>query len=160
MASRRPRAKTPGAGSGKPTARGRSVKVKKATGKGARPVVAEPVVATSTVPVVDSEILAKLVDLGQRLGEDVLGQVMAIFRSKVPQQTSDLERAVATGDAAAAARLAHSIKGSAGNVGARALSDAAGAIEELSRGGEVERAKTRVDAVRRELDRALAALPA
>jgi PAS domain S-box-containing protein len=59
--------------------------------------------------------------------------------------------AMAQGDVAQAERLAHTLKGVAGNVGAKALQAAAGALEKLIRGRapaqEIEQAKQRVATV-------------
>lgn len=121
--------------------------------------MASPLEASPAEPVLDGIVFARLSELGQRLGEDVLGQVLAIFRAKVPAQVREIEAAVAGGDAARVARLAHSIKGSAGNVGASRLLRAASALEATAREGTVEAAAELVANLGEELTSVLAALP-
>lgn len=84
----------------------------------------------------DAEPLRKLEELGRNLGEDLLGEVVAIFRDKVPAQVRDLRAAVTRGDGEQIEGLAHSIKGSAGNLGARRLLEVASALETRGRSGD------------------------
>lgn len=58
-----------------------------------------------------------------------------------------LEDGVARGDAETVRRAAHSIKGSAGNIGAKQVMRLASELEERARAGNLEGARDRVDAV-------------
>ena len=57
---------------------------------------------------------------------------MGIFLEDMPRRLTELDSGLATGDAAKFSRAAHSIKGSSGNLGALALRDVAGQLEERS----------------------------
>lgn len=58
-----------------------------------------------------------------------------------------LEEGLAAGDAVMIARAAHSIKGSAGNVGAERVSALATALDERARRGDLSDARERIDAL-------------
>ena len=87
---------------------------------------------------------------------------LKLLRQFVEQQgpsISQISAALATGDAALAERLAHTLKGVAGNIGARPVQAAAGELEKLIRGraaaAELESSQRQVAAV---LDPLLAGL--
>jgi signal transduction histidine kinase/DNA-binding response OmpR family regulator len=61
--------------------------------------------------------------------------VIALFLADAPQRLAALDAAVAAGDAHALSLAAHALKGSAGNIGATAIHQAAGALETLARDG-------------------------
>jgi HPt (histidine-containing phosphotransfer) domain-containing protein len=78
---------------------------------------------------------------------------LRLLRQFADQQGPSVEQiteSLAEGDRAAAERLAHSLKGVAGNIGARQVHDAAGGLERLIRDGaaasDVDAAKRRVAA--------------
>ena len=85
-----------------------------------------------------------------------------LLRQFVEQQGSTLEQIateLATGDIAVAERLAHTLKGVAGNIGAKGVQAAAGVVEKLIReqtpGAELEAARKRAAAVLEPLVREL-----
>jgi len=57
-------------------------------------------------------------------------EVVALFIADTPARLQAMEVAAAQGDAAGLARAAHALKGAAGNVGAAALHEAAGQLEQ------------------------------
>ena len=57
-------------------------------------------------------------------------EVIALFASETPQRMDDLRDALAASDSAALSRAAHAVKGAASNVGAQALSEACGTLEQ------------------------------
>ena len=57
-------------------------------------------------------------------------EVITLFNSETPQRMDDIRAALAASDSAALSRTAHAVKGAASNVGAQALSDACGALEQ------------------------------
>lgn len=58
------------------------------------------------------------------------------FCKEIPPLIEDLKKAITSGDAAAAARTAHTIKGSISNFGMISLSDLIKTIELKARGGD------------------------
>lgn len=60
---------------------------------------------------------------------DFAGRLLDKFRKRLPQDLTELTTAATDGDAAKVARLAHQLKGCAGNVGASALHRSAAALE-------------------------------
>jgi signal transduction histidine kinase/DNA-binding response OmpR family regulator len=57
-------------------------------------------------------------------------EVIALFASEAPQRMNDIRLALGACDSAALSRAAHALKGAASNVGAQALSDACGLLEQ------------------------------
>ena len=64
-----------------------------------------------------------------------------------------MEDALATGDAAALAKAAHGIKGSAGNIGAVHVAALATELEQRARGGDMTGARERIDGIVAAYDR-------
>lgn len=64
-----------------------------------------------------------------------------------------IEGALRSGDLVAVGRAAHSLRGSALNLGATPLGQAAGALENAARGGELEMARDRLRILERERER-------
>jgi HPt (histidine-containing phosphotransfer) domain-containing protein len=101
---------------------------------------------------------AALVSLLEMVGgdPDFVDELIDTFLADVPRQVADLRTAVATGTAADAVRPAHSLKGTAATIGARAVEAASRSIEEQAADGNVDGLLERVS----ELERALADLEA
>jgi len=74
------------------------------------------------------------------LGPEAYARILARFRETLPALLSSLREALAAGDREAATRHAHSLAGSAGNVGAEALHGAAKRLEGALRDGAAEAA--------------------
>ena len=81
----------------------------------------------------DREILDELRDL---LGVDELHVITGAFIAQLEVQLQQLARFAAEGNLEEGARIAHSLKGGAGNLGASQLSAAAAAIEHDARAGD------------------------
>jgi HPt (histidine-containing phosphotransfer) domain-containing protein len=75
----------------------------------------------STAPVLDPTVLDALRQLNMPGEPDVLAEVLKMFVQEVPPRIERLRNAFAAGDIQAVHRHAHSLKGSAGNIGARAM---------------------------------------
>lgn len=88
--------------------------------------------------VVDAEIQADLVDA---LGEEYCRQLLVSFAASLPDKLGDVEAALQSGDSAWAASTAHSIKGSAANLGYVWLADAASTVERLCKDGDLDAAR-------------------
>jgi HPt (histidine-containing phosphotransfer) domain-containing protein len=63
--------------------------------------------------------------------------MLLMFAEQAPLMVNDLRAGLTAGDAARAAKAAHTIKGSAANVSAQQLSACAAAIEDACRSGEM-----------------------
>jgi signal transduction histidine kinase/CheY-like chemotaxis protein/HPt (histidine-containing phosphotransfer) domain-containing protein len=111
-----------------------------------RPAVAgEPAMpagAAGGPGLLDPQRIEELRALGRRTGRDLLGSLAGLFRQSGSQQLAELRQAFETLDQPAAKRAAHSLKSSAGNIGATELADLARAIEE---GLELEGSRPHLD---------------
>jgi PAS domain S-box-containing protein len=95
-----------------------------------------------------------------RTGGDrrLLRQIVGLFRTDSRASLLKIERAIAACDADKLRLAAHGLKGSAGTIGAAVVRDAAAALEEIARAGELDRAgdpAARLGAALADLERAL-----
>lgn len=88
----------------------------------------------------DLDILEELRDLL----DDGLGEILDEFALHINEQIDALEVSLESRDLAECGRLAHTLKGSAGNVGAIALSRTAANIEQYARDDDLTQASTAV----------------
>jgi histidine phosphotransfer protein HptB len=110
----------------------------------------------STDPVLDPatiESLRALSDDGEFLKE-----IAGIFIDDTPQRIAELDQCQVSGDTAKFTRAAHSIKGSAANIGATHLGAAAAQLETDSKTTPLPGLTTRIDAVKAEYARVEAEL--
>ncbi len=94
--------------------------------------------------IIDRAQLSSLRELAA--GDDSF--VVAVIDAFLPQLEStpgDLRQALGQGDAQAVAELAHSLKGSAANVGAMDVRDLALEIEQLGRAGDLQAVSPLID---------------
>jgi len=106
----------------------------------------------------DARTLRQLKDLGGDDDPEFLPSVLRSFLSHLGTAVADLDAAVARRDSAAVKRAAHSLKGGAGNVGAKTLASLCAAVEHVALAGgdlaqpiadvrtEATRVRARVDA--------------
>lgn len=87
---------------------------------------------------VDPETLQMLADLQEPGEPDILRELITLFLRDTPERLEALRQAHASADEASAARAAHSIKGSAGSLGALELQAHASAAEAAARRGDAE----------------------
>jgi HPt (histidine-containing phosphotransfer) domain-containing protein len=69
---------------------------------------------------------------------DVLTEVLRLFLDEVPRRIERLRAAWTDGNLTEVHRAAHSLKGSAGNIGARALSEVCRQLDERGKAGHRE----------------------
>jgi two-component system sensor histidine kinase/response regulator len=99
-------------------------------------------------------IFDKAVALERLEGDlDLLCELVQIFLDETPRLANALAEALATGDAKKVQQAAHSIKGSAANLGAMALFEQAQRIELLAREEDLERGEAEYAALQLELRR-------
>ena len=93
------------------------------------------------------ERLAALGRLGERTGEDLLGQVVKSFFRQGARDLAILREALARGDVTAFAAAAHSLTGSAGILGATGLAVGCAELEQLARQEDLAACESRLPAV-------------
>lgn len=103
---------------------------------------------------VDPEVLQMLADLQEPGEPDLLSELVTLFLRDTPERLDALHRALEAGDFETASRAAHSLKGSASNLGAGGLQSMAAIAEMSAR----ERDRAAVRAAAADLDREFAAV--
>ena len=124
-----------------------------------RPAAAPPPTSNRpSVPPIDLAMLRRLRTGPTPLGTDIVTEVIAIFRVDAPVKLAALRDAAARGDLPGAARAAHTLKGSAGHLGAKALAAVCARFEEKVKAAAAFDADVAMRAIADELERVLAAL--
>ncbi|MCC2674308.1 MAG: response regulator [Ramlibacter sp.] len=104
---------------------------------GSRQAAKGPVVGGDATPAAEALLLdpARLAEFREYDDEDLTmtREVMGLFVQDTPQRLRALDASVASRDPEALATAAHALKGSAGNIGAMALHEAASQLEALAR---------------------------
>jgi CheY-like chemotaxis protein/HPt (histidine-containing phosphotransfer) domain-containing protein len=93
------------------------------------------------------ERLAALQRLGEKTGEDVLGQVVESFLHQGARGLETIRRALTRGDGPALATAAHSLAGNSGILGAIGLAMGCAELEELARQQDLTACESRIAAV-------------
>ena len=88
---------------------------------------------------IDGEQVRVLADAA---GKDAVMPILDAFWQSNDELLEQLEAAIASGDADAAAKVAHALKGSAGNLGANAVAETSKVIEIAAKANDLEGAKT------------------
>jgi HPt (histidine-containing phosphotransfer) domain-containing protein len=104
-------------------------------------------------PVLDRQVIETLRQLTPPGEPDVLTEVLQMFLSEVPPRIDRLRNAWNAGDIQGMYRAAHSLKGSAGNIGAKRLYDVARQLDDLGRAGDVASSAPLMDELRIEFDK-------
>lgn len=97
--------------------------------------------------ILDPAVLDSLRSLTPPGEPDILAEVLSLFLSEVPPRLERLRNAWADGNIEEVHRAAHSLKGSAGNIGANALFAVCKELDEKSRVGDVSAVGPLVDAL-------------
>jgi len=108
---------------------------------------------------IDAAVMKKLVGLTGETGGDLIGELLDLFETSTPDTLGRLKVVTET-DASIGARLGHSLKGSAGTLGAIGIADAAATIEQLCRDGRVSETRPHVDRIEEALGTVIAGLRA
>ena len=93
----------------------------------------------SSGDVLDPDVVKSLRQLTPAGEPDVLVEILTVFLDDVPKRIVALRAAVVAGDAFAMQHAAHSLKGSSGNIGARALHDVCRQLDDRARSGDLAR---------------------
>jgi CheY-like chemotaxis protein/HPt (histidine-containing phosphotransfer) domain-containing protein len=122
-----------------------------------------PADADAWVPeVLDETVLDGIRALNRARGDVIVARVVSAYLATAPGQIDEIRASLAGGDAEALRFVAHALKSSSGNVGARGLRDLARGLEEAARAGELGRAKDLAERLEEEwsrVRRSLARLP-
>ena len=108
--------------------------------------------------VLDEEQLRNFIDLDP--SGDFLKGLLVSFAANSRQALTDLRRAVAEGNAAAAMEVTHQLKGTSGTLGVKQLRRSCIALENMAAQGELRGASALLDQCDREFQAGLAALDA
>ena len=106
--------------------------------------------------VLDLAVLAALRRLTMPGQPDVLAEVLRLFVQEVPPRMDRLRNACAAGNIQEVYRAAHSLKGSAGNIGAQRLLAVCRQLDEMARLGDLTEAPPLVAALGLEYQRVAA----
>ena len=106
-----------------------------------------------TVPVLDPAVINTLRQLTAPGEPDVLTEVLKLFLDDVPSRIQRLRNAYAAGNIEEVHRAAHSLKGSAGNIGAQALFEVCKQLDGIGKSGSLQAAAPLVDALGVEFDK-------
>ena len=101
-------------------------------------------------PPLDERIVDELEQLAAE-APDTVAELFTVFRANNRQRVADLRVAIAAEDARQAARVAHSIRGSAGSFGVRAAEALTSEMEAAASRGDFARVKELTDALERAL---------
>ena len=112
----------------------------------------------SSSPAIDLGMLRQMRAAQGPDESDIVAEVVALFLQDAPERLATLRDAAARGDLAAASRVAHTLKGSAGHLGARALTTLCERFERKVRAGAPFDVPFTVGAIAEELDRVRAEL--
>jgi HPt (histidine-containing phosphotransfer) domain-containing protein len=97
--------------------------------------------------VLDQAVVTSLRKLTPPGEPDVLQEVLKLFLDEVPPRIARLRNAWAAGNIEEVHRAAHSLKGSAGNIGARRLYDVCSQLDMKGKAGELADAGALVEAL-------------
>lgn len=98
-------------------------------------------------PVLDQAVISSLRGLTPPGEPDVLGEVLRLFLDEVPPRMVRLRNAWQAGNIEEMHRAAHSLKGSAGNIGARRLYDVCNRLDAIGKAGDLAGAAPLVEAL-------------
>ncbi len=100
-----------------------------------RSTPSEPLWAAACGEHLDPEVIASLVDLGGEDEPDLIVELIDLFFEDADVRILDLENAVKAHDWDQVVRVAHTLKGASGTIGALRLSEACKAVEMEARDG-------------------------
>jgi len=106
---------------------------------------------------IDPTVVAGLRELG---GDDILTELVEMFLDDTKPRLATLEKAVEAGDASTVEQVAHALKGSAGYMGARLMSELAAGLQDVGASGDLSEAAERLEKLEAEFARVQLALSA
>jgi HPt (histidine-containing phosphotransfer) domain-containing protein len=111
-----------------------------------------------TAEIASANVSEEILDINGALGRmegdrELLEEVARLFLNECPKMLDGIRQASAAQDARVFERLAHTVKGSSANIGARALSQVAAEMEKQARSGDLHRASRQIERLAAEMDR-------
>jgi PAS domain S-box-containing protein len=122
------------------------------------PEPAADAAADAGPPALDPKIVERLERLGSDTGEDLLGQLTDLFLADAELQLVALHEGLATHDAAAVSRCAHTLGGASANLGATELAGLCSHLESESAAGSLDDGEAQLRGLESELERVRSAL--
>ena len=109
-------------------------------------------------PAIDQNLLEELQELSRDTGEDLFGRLVRTLLEDTPTRLSAMADALARHDIEELAGIAHALRGSAGSMGARVMSEICGRIEDAADIRDLDRIPTLLELLQGEFVRASAEL--
>ena len=119
--------------------------------------VAAPMESAASDDLLDADTVEMLQSLGNG-GPGIFGELLGILEQQSPQLIDGIAASLENGDTATLRRNAHTLKGSALNLGARAMADVCLRIEHAAEEGLLDRVPGELAVLRRVFAQSLAAL--
>jgi signal transduction histidine kinase/CheY-like chemotaxis protein len=107
---------------------------------------------------IDPLVLASLRELQGEGEPEILSELIDLFLDEVPQQLGALREAVEKDDAPSVERIAHTLKGSSGNMGATRMAQICAELEDVGASGDLSRAPELLERLEEEFWRVRLAL--
>jgi two-component system, sensor histidine kinase and response regulator len=101
----------------------------------------------------DQSVLAGLRELQEEGEPDILKEMVELFLTDVPPHLAALRGAVEAGDAHSVEQIAHTLKGSCGNMGAKRIEALCTELEEIGRSGDLRAAPAWISRLEEEFRR-------
>jgi CheY-like chemotaxis protein len=120
--------------------------------------VREPADTGGGPVVLDASVIRRLERLGEATGQDLMGQLAALFLADADVRINELREALASRDAEAAVRSAHTLSGSSANLGATDLARLCATLSMPSAAADSTYSRTLFDSIEAELRRVRSAL--
>jgi HPt (histidine-containing phosphotransfer) domain-containing protein len=99
----------------------------------------------------DAHIIEELEQMGDALGEDLLGELAVMFVKDADEQMAELHRAFELADAEAVSRSAHNLRGASASLGATGVADLCSTLETQSADGNLSYGEMLLEALESEL---------
>jgi len=125
----------------------------KKTEQGAYAAEAADPSSAASGPSIDYSALDGLRDLQGEGEPDILCELIELFLTDVPPQLVALREAVQSGDILSVERIAHTLKGSSGNMGAVRMAAICAELEEIGRSGTFAGAPVWISRLKEEFER-------
>jgi two-component system, sensor histidine kinase and response regulator len=109
-------------------------------------------------PVLDARVVGRLERLGEKAGEDLMGQLAVLFLADADARVVALRQALAGDDAGAVVRSAHTLSGASANLGATDLARLCATLATDSAAGDLAGRRALLEEVETELGRVRSAL--
>jgi two-component system, sensor histidine kinase and response regulator len=101
----------------------------------------------------DRSVLASLCELQEEGEPNILDELIELFLTDVPPQLVDLWEAVEAGDACSVERIAHTLKGSTANMGAKRMEALCTELEQIGRSEDLVAAPALISPLKEEFGR-------